>query len=207
MFFCCDKSIQFIIFNFFFVSIGKQMDFYRFSMSWPRILPTGDISTVNRDGIAYYNRLINELLDNDIQPMVTMFHWDLPSELSKIGGFTSSQIVDYFTAYANLLFQEFGDRVKYWITFNEPAIFCWFGYGLDMHAPALNSSGVGEYLCGHNVLKAHAAVYHSYKKCYYKRYNGQIGISSSASFYFSETNDRSVVDRSMQFMVRLPIRN
>lgn len=101
------------------------MDHYRFSISWSRVLPTGNISDVNEKGIEYYNKIIDKLLELNIQPMVTMYHYDLPQYLQTFGGLTNSIVmVDYFQAYANLLFERFGDRVKYWITFNEPAAFC-----------------------------------------------------------------------------------
>lgn len=100
------------------------MDFYRFSIAWSRILPTGDISNVNEKGIEYYNKIIDKTLEHNIQSMVTMYHFDLPQKLQTIGGFSNSMIIDFFEAYARLLFERFGDRVKYWITFNEPATFC-----------------------------------------------------------------------------------
>lgn len=100
------------------------MNFYRFSIAWSRVLPTGDISKINEKGIEYYNRLIDRLIECDLQPMVTMYHYDLPQSLQAFGGLTNSYFIQAFEAYANLLFDRFGDRVKYWITFNEPADFC-----------------------------------------------------------------------------------
>lgn len=100
------------------------MDWYRFSVSWPRILPTGDITNVNEKGIEYYNKIIDNLLEQKIEPMITMYHYDLPLRLQQIGGWSNELIVDYFKAYAKLLFERFGDRVKYWVTFNEPYIIC-----------------------------------------------------------------------------------
>lgn len=88
------------------------MNFYRFSIAWSRVLPTGDISVVNQAGVTYYNKLINALLKHGIEPMVTMYHYDLPQDLAKFGGFTNPIIVDYFAAYADLLFGLFGDRVN-----------------------------------------------------------------------------------------------
>lgn len=88
------------------------MDFYRFSISWSRILPTGDISSLNQFGLNYYDKLINSLLANGIEPMVTLHHFDLPHELQKLGGFTNLKIIDYFKQYANVLFENYGDRVS-----------------------------------------------------------------------------------------------
>lgn len=106
------------------------MDYYRFSISWPRILPTGDITNVNEKGIEYYNKIIDNLLKRNVEPMVTMYHYDLPLRLQQMGAFANELIVDYFEVYAKLLFERFGDRVKYWITFNEPYIIC-RAYGND----------------------------------------------------------------------------
>lgn len=117
------------------------MDFYRFSIAWSRVLPDGDISNINEKGIEYYNKIIDKLLEMKIEPMVTMYHYDLPQKLQEFGGLTNSVFVSYFEAYANLLFERFGDRVKYWITFNEPYDFCLDGYGKGGHAPGMNLSG------------------------------------------------------------------
>lgn len=177
------------------------MNFYRFSIAWSRVLPTGDVSNINEKGINYYNNLINKLIENKLEPMVTLYHYDLPQYLQKFGGLTNSIVISYFEAYANLLFERFGDRVKYWITFNEPADFCVEGYGSGKHAPEMNQHGVAEYLCGHNVLKAHAVAYRLYKSTYYDRFKGQIGITLSSRFFYSESNDTNIIDRAMEFSV------
>lgn len=140
------------------------VDFYRLSLAWSRILPNGFGNKINQKGIDFYNNLINALLENNIQPMVTLYHWDLPQPLQDIGGFMNPKIVDLFTEYAKVAFENFGDRVKTWFTFNEPRIICSLGVGDVLMAPALNLSGTGDYLCAHNLLKAHASVYHMYDK-------------------------------------------
>lgn len=133
--------------------------------------------------------------------MVTMYHFDLPQKLQLFGGLTNSIFVKYYEEYANLLFARFGDRVKFWLTFNEPSEFCVKGYGTDLHAPGLNAHGIGEYLCGHNVLKAHAVAYHLYRNQYYDRFKGKVGIGCDSLFYYSESNDMHAADRAMQFSV------
>lgn len=142
------------------------VNIYRFSISWARVLPTGLTNFVNPLGIQYYNNVIDELIKYNVTPMVTIYHWDLPQKLQNIGGWTNPHIIDYFTDYANILFKHFGDRVKYWVTFNEPMQTCLEGYGGTYRAPALNRHGIAEYLCTHNLLKSHASVYHLFDKTY-----------------------------------------
>lgn len=177
------------------------MDFYRFSISWSRILPSGDISNVNEKGIEYYDKLINALVQINVKPIVTMYHFDLPQNLQLLGGFANSIIIMQFLDYSQLLYERFGDRVKHWITFNEPAEFCVRGYGIGDHAPGINAHGNGEYLCAHNVLKAHAMAFHLYKDRFFERFNGKIGISLDSLFFYSESNDNRTVNRAIQFSV------
>lgn len=176
------------------------MDYYRFSISWTRILPNGDTTKINELGIKYYNTLIDKLLENGIKPMVTMNHYDIPDAFQKkFGGPTNEVFVRYFEAYANVLFERFGDRVKRWITFNEPYEFCQEGYGLLMKAPRVNGDGLSTYLCGHHILQAHALAYHLYKNHYQAKQNGKIGITINSAFYYSLINDTKAVDRAMNF--------
>lgn len=149
-------------------------DVYRFSISWPRVLPTGYANQVNPLGIQYYRNLIDELVKYNITPMVSIYHWDLPQKLQDIGGWTNAHIVDYYTDYANVLFKNFADKVPYWVTFNEPMQTCLEGYGGTYRAPALNRHGIAEYLCTHNLLKAHANVYHLFDKQYRPMYGGKM---------------------------------
>ncbi|XP_047004515.1 myrosinase 1-like [Schistocerca americana] len=181
-------------------------DVYRFSISWPRILPTGDLDVINQPGIDYYNNLINELLANGIQPMVTMYHWDLPQALRYIGGWTNPLLADYFVEYARVLFENFGDRVKWWVTFDEPAQFV-SGYADNRdYAPSQNASGVGDYLATHTVLRAHAGAYRLYDQQYRAAQNGSVGIVLDIQFAEPAVNDsqhRAAADRELQFNVSI----
>ncbi|CAH0683986.1 unnamed protein product [Chilo suppressalis] len=175
------------------VELMKELgiDFYRFSVSWSRILPNGFADKINQPGLDYYNNLINEMLDNNITPFVTIYHWDLPYNLQKLGGWTNPLIVEWFRDYAKILFDRFGDRVKFWMTINEPKQICYEGYGSDLKAPFLNATGIAEYICAKNILLAHAKVYHLYDESYRKIQNGTIGISLSCTWYepASDTSD------------------
>lgn len=173
-------------------------------MSWSRILSNGDVSSINPLGIKYYHDVIDELLANGIEPMVTIYHWDLPQEFQKIGGWLNPKIVDYYEEYAKFVFENYGDKVKYWITINEPFQICEFGYEIAIYAPHLNISGTGGYLCGHHVLLAHARAYHLYKNNYQTK-NSQIGISIFTEFSFprnpNSIEDIDAVERTVEFSV------
>jgi beta-glucosidase len=107
---------------------------YRFSVSWPRIQPTGR-GTPNPKGLAFYDRLVDELLENDVQPMVTLYHWDLPQALEDDGGWLNRATVDRFAEYAAIVGGRLGDRVEHWVPINEPNVVTLMGYGIGMHAP------------------------------------------------------------------------
>jgi beta-glucosidase len=107
---------------------------FRFSISWSRLLPDGT-GTVNPAGIAYYNRLIDYMLECGIEPWVTLYHWDLPHALELKGGWTNRESTDWFTEFTELCARTFGDRVKNWMVMNEPSVFTGAGYFLGVHAP------------------------------------------------------------------------
>ncbi|GAB0091276.1 Glycoside hydrolase family 1 [Sergentomyia squamirostris] len=171
------------------VMVMKEIGFnmYRFSIAWSRIMPDGELSSLNEAGLKYYDNLINELLANDIIPMVTMYHWDHPKDIQKLGGPLNRLFVDYFKEYARVLFQRFGDRVKYWITVNEPSIFCTFSYTTETWGAAINVTG-GEYYCAHNLLLAHATVYRMYQEEFASQ-GGKIGLSLHSRGYLPKNPD------------------
>jgi beta-glucosidase len=115
---------------------GLGVDAYRFSIAWPRIQPTGS-GPVNARGLAFYDRLLDQLLERDIDPVATLFHWDLPQALQDDGGWLNRNTSYRFAEYAGLMADALGDRVKLWITLNEPIIHMTMGYGLGVHAPGL----------------------------------------------------------------------
>ena len=109
---------------------------YRFSISWPRILPAGR-GKVNQKGVDFYSRLVDGLLNANIQPFVTLYHWDLPQVLEDEGGWPVRSTVDAFVEYTDVISRALGDRVKNWITHNEPAVVAWNGYATGVHAPGI----------------------------------------------------------------------
>ncbi|XP_028157524.1 myrosinase 1-like isoform X2 [Ostrinia furnacalis] len=179
------------------------LDFYRFSISWARILPTSFPDKINEAGVQYYNNLIDELLKYNIEPVVTIYHWDLPQKLQEMGGWTNSFITDWFADYSRVLFEQFGDRVKYsvyWITINEPREVCYQGYGTNTKAPRLNITGMAEYMCAKNLLVAHAKVYHIYDQEFRATQGGTIGITLSAQWYEPENeNHAEAAETLLQF--------
>lgn len=113
---------------------------YRFSIAWTRILPNGR-GEVNEEGLAFYASLIDELLSYGIEPVVTLYHWDLPQCLQdEYGGWESRQVIDDFVNYAKVLFERFGDKVKYWVSLNEQNIFTSLGYQIAMHPPGVTDN-------------------------------------------------------------------
>lgn len=162
-------------------------------------MPNGDNSTFNSKGVEYYDYIINGLLKHNITPMVTMFHFDLPEELSIGGGFTNPELIGYFEEYAKTLFEMFGDRVKNWITFNQPLYYCLSAYGDGSMAPGILDSGISDYLCMQNLLKAHAIAYRAYRNNFHDSQKGRVGITFSSNYYFSKDNNQDIVNRALQF--------
>ncbi|KAK7314795.1 hypothetical protein VNO77_33323 [Canavalia gladiata] len=194
-----------------------NMDAYRFSISWSRILPKGKLSGgVNKEGINYYNNLINELLAKGLQPFVTIFHWDLPQTLEdEYGGFLSPRIVNDFRDYAELCFKEFGDRVKHWITLNEPWAYIKQGYAEGISAPGrcspwqnMNCTGgdsaTEPYIVAHNQLLAHAAAVSIYRTKYQASQKGLIGITLNSHWMvplYDTELDHYAALRAIDFML------
>lgn len=188
------------------VQLIKSMglDFYRFSISWPRVLPTGRSNVINDDGLQYYKNLTAELVANGIEPVVTMYHWDHPHYLEEFGGWTNELMAEWFVSYARILFKALGDSVKIWTTVNEPNIFCSGGYEglkpLGRVAPGKKLNDTGRYLCVHNMLKAHALTYRMYDKEFRKTQQGEVGIvSHCTAFVPLESSDIVFVETAFQF--------
>ncbi|CAG9765663.1 unnamed protein product [Ceutorhynchus assimilis] len=188
------------------VANAKQLglNFYRFSIAWTRILPNGTLNSINQKGIDYYLNLIKALKDAGIEPMVTIYHWDMPQHLNELGGFLNPQFADYFGDFARLVYQLYGSYVKYWITINEPLSICLGGYGSGQTAPGLKLDGDGNYQCAYVLLKAHAKAYRIYDEEFKSKYNGEVGISLNTNWFEPAKEDSKedslACERILQFM-------
>lgn len=168
---------------------------YRFSLSWSRIIPLGGRNDkVNRDGIRFYRSFIQELLDNDIAPFVTLYHWDLPQGLHDqyLGWLNKDEIIKDYVHYAQVCFENFGDLVKHWLTHNEPWCVAVLGYGTGVFAPGRCSdrakspsgdSGCEPWLVAHNLILAHAYTAKLYREKFAPIQGGQIGITLNTNWY------------------------
>jgi beta-glucosidase len=145
---------------------------YRFSIAWPRVLPQGR-GTVNAAGLDFYDRLVDELLANGIEPFATLYHWDLPQALEDAGGWPAREIVDAFAEYVEVVVARLGDRVSHWITQNEPWVVSWLGYGRGEHAPGRRSDR-DALAAAHHVLLAHGRAVEVLRR---ERPQAQVGIT------------------------------
>lgn len=162
---------------------------YRFSLSWSRIIPLGGKDDpVNEKGLRFYSDFVDELLANGITPFVTLFHWDTPQALEdRYGGMLDMKsYTPDFLRYARVCFESLGDRVKHWITYNEPGVYTLAGYAAGVHAPARSSfrdrneagdSSTEPFIIGHTELVSHAHVVKMYREEFKPRQKGSIGIT------------------------------
>jgi beta-glucosidase len=150
---------------------------YRFSIAWSRVLPNGN-GPVNEKGLDFYRRLVDRLLENYITPFITLYHWDLPLSLQeKIGGWESKDIAQYFGDYASVIYKALGDRVKYWVTLNEPFCSAHIGYSLGDFAPG--QKNIKKALnVAHNLLRAHGEAVIRFRESVPQ---GQIGLVNVAN--------------------------
>ena len=210
---------------------------YRFSISWSRILPEGtadyggkkakhvlkshgseNIKGINYEGIKFYNDIINLLLEYDIEPFITLYHWDLPQSLQdRYGGWANRRIIEDFGDYARICYHYFGDRVRYWITINEGWTVAIHGYQEASNAPGFLGEDVGgngkPYLVGHHLLLAHARAVEVFRKegysTLYERGSrnefGRIGISNSGDYRFpldpENEDDQEAATRAIEFQL------
>ncbi len=183
-------------------SLGMKA--YRFSLSWSRIIPNGT-GAVNPKGIEFYNRLINKLLECNIEPYITLYHWDLPYELHKKGGWLNPQIVEWFGYYAGVVVENFGDRVHNYMTINEPQIFVGNGYRGGGHAPGYNLDTKELLAMGHNVLMAHGTAVKIIRDKLGNK--AKIGLAMATSPTCPATNSEEDIAAAERYYFRSDIRD
>ncbi len=176
---------------------------YRFSLSWPRIQPTG-YGAPNPEGVRFYSELIDALLERGITPWVTLHHWDLPAALQmEHDGWLNPRIADFFADYARICFERFGDRVKHWITLNEPWVMARAGFGDGSFAPG-RVSEVEPYRAAHQMLRAHGRAVDLYRREFQARQGGVIGLTANCDWREPATDseaDRAAAERAVEFFL------
>lgn len=157
---------------------------YRFSISWPRVIPDGD-GAVNEAGLRYYEDLVDALIEAGIEPMITLYHWDLPSALELRGGWRNRQIADWFARYADIVARRFKGRVKRFMTINEAQCVTYLGYGVGVHAPGLRLPEEELARIYHNIALAHSAAQRAIKAVIP---DARVGFVSCGSVCYPESD-------------------
>ena len=175
---------------------------YRFSISWSRIMPNG-YGPINEEGITFYNSLIDSLLAHGITPWVTLYHWDLPMALQmEFDGWLNPKVADSFAEYARICFDKFGDRVKHWITHNEPWVVSILGYGQGVFAPGRISSDE-PYIAAHQILRSHGKAVNIYRT-EFAHQSGRIGITNNCDWrepLSKSEDDKRAAQRALEFFL------
>jgi beta-glucosidase len=163
---------------------------YRFSVAWPRIQPEGS-GPANRKGLDHYRRLVDGLRSRSIEPMLTLYHWDLPQALEDLGGWRSRETSERFAEYAGLVYEALSDSVRLWITLNEPWVSAWMGHGTGVHAPGIKD--VSKALAAtHHLLLGHGLTLENLRSL--ARENNQVGITLNLSAIRPATEDAADVE-------------
>jgi len=174
---------------------------YRFSLSWSRIFPDG-VGEVNPDGVRFYNELIDALLENGIEPYITLYHWDLPQALYLRGGWMSPESVNWFADYAAKVAQLFSDRVRFFITFNEPQCFIGSSCYVGGQAPGLKMGLRAVFQMAHNVLKAHGAAVKAMRAAAVRPI--LLGIAPTCSAHYPATETPEDIEAARQMLFACP---
>ncbi|CAH2240971.1 jg19727 [Pararge aegeria aegeria] len=173
---------------------------YRFSISWARILPTGFTNEINKAGAKYYSDLIDTLLAEGIEPIVTLFHWDLPVKIQDLGGWTNPLIVKWFGDYARVVFTLYSDRVKTWLTINEPVAVCDYFYNIKPYPPRVLEPVHAPYLCNKYIMLAHATAYRIFEREFKPRCPGRISLANNVLWIEPLTpEDKALAELGRQY--------
>ncbi|XP_033829859.1 beta-klotho [Periophthalmus magnuspinnatus] len=175
---------------------------YTFSLSWPRLFPDGSAQNKpNLPAVRHYNRLIDKLLENKIEPIVTLYHWDLPQVLQEqYGGWRNETLIELFEEYASFCFQMFGDKVKYWLTMHNPYLMAVQGYGTGIHAPGETGGDLSALKVAHNMIKAHAGAWHKYNTYFRPHQRGAVSIVLGSHWVEPQTPTEANVELCQKSM-------
>ncbi|EGZ16736.1 hypothetical protein PHYSODRAFT_330788 [Phytophthora sojae] len=192
------------------VETGLQS--FRFSVSWSRVMnwdPETRRMRPNAPGLVFYHALLDKLVGSGISPILTIYHWDLPTELHNEltpQGWLNPEIIDHFVEYSTLLYNEFGDKVDFWTTFNEPLSFAVYGYNTGLHPPGFHDSPTLVYEVAHNVLLSHAYSVQRFKELKSSgvvQPKARIGIVLNANQFYplreNNIEDAEAAERAMNF--------
>lgn len=184
------------------VALVKEMGLgaYRFSIAWPRIAPNGDAAW-NPEGFAYYDGLVDALLEEGVEPWVTLYHWDLPQALQARGGWQNGETVRAYAAYAAKIAEHFKGRVRRWFTFNEPQCFLNLGYSSGEHAPGLHLDEGSLNACWENFRLAHSLAADALHQV---DGNNLAGIASTGVAYYPVSNTPEDIEAARQLTFALP---
>ncbi len=174
---------------------------YRFSIAWPRVMPEGE-GRINERGLDFYSRLVDELLEQDIIPFATLYHWDLPAALERRGGWTQRDTAARFADFAYQLGRRLADRVTHWITLNEPLASAAMGYLYGLHAPGHDAQLRNFLRASHNLNRAHGAACSALRAVDKDLVIGAAHVTSSI-YPASSRTPRFVVDIAHQFVNEL----
>lgn len=177
------------------IALMKKMGIphFRMSIAWTRIIPDGR-GEINAKGVAFYHDVLAELIKNGIEPMVTIYMWDLPQKLQDIGGWANRDVTGYYERYARILFDEYGGKVKTWVTFDEPFCGAFIGNYLGTYAPGLQDFSTA-LLVSYNMLLAHGK---AVKACHEMLPGAKIGIALNLSDCRSATDKKQDIEAALR---------
>ncbi|MCT8137152.1 beta-glucosidase [Anaerobacillus sp. CMMVII] len=162
---------------------------YRFSVAWSRIFPEGT-GKVNKEGLDFYHKFVDKLLENGIEPMCTLYHWDLPQSLQDKGGWDNRETIEAFVNYAETMFKEFTGKIKFWITLNEPWCVSYLSNYLGLHAPGYTDLQLATSIA-HNLLVAHGKAVIKFREL---KIDGQIGYAPNVEWNEPYSNKQEDID-------------
>jgi beta-glucosidase len=183
------------------IEIMKELgiDTYRFSVAWPRIFPTGD-GEINLKGLEFYHKFVDKLLEAGIEPMCTLYHWDLPQDLQDKGGWANRETIDAFVRYAETMFKEFSGKIKYWITLNEPWCISYLSNYIGVHAPGNQDLQLATNVA-HHLLVAHGRTVQKFREL---NIEGEIGFAPNTTWlepFSDKQEDIDACNREIAYFI------